>query len=420
LEESPESTDVLTVAGIIAFSNGRFEEARLYSENALQLDPTVSKASLTLVSLALYRQDFQTAMKRYEDLKRSDPAWGESYFLYLVGLELYKASGITARLQSLYDTQAKSQRRTDKGRFENAKKNAKMCEKILGKRLFQVSGPEKVVIPWQRDSSRQNNIILSLTMNETPFKLVLDTGNAVGWMVHRRDLLRLLNSKVGGRALTQIGMVSGLLYGDNVYSEMIAFDTSGFHHLFGMYVPKPHPSFYDANLNPIFLRNRVVTIDYLQDRVVLRTSEMFEEDLVQVMAENPERFVKIPFFGYERPLVPLGVEGRENVLCLFETGAEDITIRLDLAQELGLPLSPAIKYLASGDVFRYSKTPVNIQAGGFEWAREEAEVWPLDRFYDRLTGLSPDIVIGPQAFKDRYVLSFDPFKKNVIISDMSY
>ena len=31
----------------------------------------------------------------------------------------------------------------------------------------------------------------------------------------------------------------------------------------GLYIPKPRPDFYDANLNPSFIRNRVVTIVFV-------------------------------------------------------------------------------------------------------------------------------------------------------------
>ena len=418
-EEFPESPEVLAAVGIVAFSRGRFEMARLFTGKALEIDPDEPKAILTKAFLALYYQDFSAAQNQYEELKKN-PLWSESYFLYLAGLELYKASGQPEKLRSLYDKHAREQRRSNRDIYDNAKMNAKMYGRITGEGLFRVSGPGKIVIPWQQDPSHEENIVFPLNIEDTEFQLVLDTGNAVGWMVHSRDFFNLLNSHTGGRALTQIGLVSGMLYGLNLYNDRIPFGSSQILRLSGMYVPKPHPSFYDANLNPIFLRNRVVTLDYIENLLVLRSKERFEEELEAARTDNPGHFVHMPFYGYERPLVPLIAEDKYSILGLFETGAEDITIRQDLALEWGLPLSPSVRYLASGQVFRYAKTPLRIKAGEFQWIRKEADVWPLDRFYDRLTGLSPDIVIGPKAFKERYVLSFNPFKKEVILSDLSY
>jgi hypothetical protein len=59
-------------------------------------------------------------------------------------------------------------------------------------------------------------------------------------------------------------------------------------------------------------------------------------------------------------------------------------------------------------------------AGGFNFSRKDAEVWPLDRLHDRITGFAPDVIIGPSALKERFSLSLDPFEKKIVIADISY
>jgi len=102
-------------------------------------------------------------------------------------------------------------------------------------------------------------------------------------------------------------------------------------------------------------------------------------------------------------------------LAVIETGAEDIALKSDFVQGLELQLIPRTKYLANGQVFTYHQTAVTAAVGPFLFQRQEAEVWPLDRFFNRLSGLSPDVVIGPKALQGQFTVSFDPFSHRIIL-----
>jgi hypothetical protein len=74
-----------------------------------------------------------------------------------------------------------------------------------------------------------------------------------------------------------------------------------------------------------------------------------------------------------------------------------------------------VKYLANGQVFNYHHAATAFNVGRFLFERQAAEVWPLNRFYNRISGVSPDVVIGPGAMAGEFSVSFDPFDSQIIL-----
>jgi hypothetical protein len=105
---------------------------------------------------------------------------------------------------------------------------------------------------------------------------------------------------------------------------------------------------------------------------------------------------------------------------MIETGAEDITVNLDFARRHRLPLEPAIKYLSTGSEFSYHKTPFQMHLGHFKMNRRTTDVWSLEKMADPITGLMPDILLGPDLFKERFVVTFDPHEKTIIITEFTF
>lgn len=415
------SSDVLTTAGIVNFSMGRLKETEEFIDKALRLDPDHQKASLAKIMILLYLQQHREAEALYEKFVKKYRLLADTFFVYLVGTELYHASRNLRKISRLYERRANKFRKSEKRNYENLKKNSRLFRKASRVEAFYVTtSKDKVVVPFAESLKQGQYAALYLEIKDKNFKVLLDTGNEVGWIIHSSELNKSLNSKKGGITLIQIGTEEGFLHGTHIYSKRLDFGDFSIDHLTGAYIPKPHQRYHEANFNPAFIRNRVVTLDYIGEKLILRTKERFDQDLNSVAASRLGDFTKLPWFGYKHAFIPVLASGKTDALAMIETGAADITLRLDFARNLRLSLEPAVRYVSTGKEFRYHKTSIKISAGLFQFDRRGAEVWPLDRFLNRITGLAPDVIIGPSALKGRLVLSFDPFDKKIVLADTSY
>lgn len=421
LADYPPSSETFTTAGIVNFSNGRLTEAKKNIYKALLLDSDCKKASLVKIMLHLYFQQYPEAQALYEEFGKKHPGWAKTYLFHLIGVEVYSASRNPVKMSLLYKRKTNQYKNEDKRAYENFKKNATLFQKASQGQTFQViTRSDNVVIPFEESLDQSRYATVFVRIKDKEFKVILDTGNSVGWIIHSRDLNKLLQSRRGGRLLTQIGTQSGLFYGHHIYCDHVNLGDVKIDHVFGAFVPKPHPTFHDANLNPAFIRDRVVTLDFIREKLIIRTKEKFARDLSLAISGQLEHFTTLPWYGYEHAYIPVIAEGEKNVLAMIETGAEDIALRLDFARKYHLPLKPEVKYLATGEIIHYFKSPLKIMAGSLHFNRKAADVWPLDRFYDRITGLSPTVFVGPAALKGKLTVSLNPWEKTIVIADIPF
>jgi hypothetical protein len=403
---------VLAAAGAVYLSLGELEGARTYIDKVLALKPGFHKAIISRILLLLYHRKFNEAKVLYEKLLKGDKEIPGSEFVFLVGIDVFRACREPQKLNELYKTRAQKVKKTNKSRYESLKANSRMHKRAGENKLFQVeTAADNVVIPFAAGGKALRLNSISITIKGKTFNVLLDTGNATGWLVHSRELKELLKPGAGGRTLTRIGTESGMLDGYRQYYKTVDFSIFKIHHVNGIYVPKPHPDFPDANLNPSCIMDRVVTIDFVKKELVLQTKEKFESYL---SGRSKESFSRLPWYGYKFLIVPVKVK-RKQGLAMIETGAQDIAFKLDFVQGLQLQLIPKVKYSANGQVFKYHHVALVLEVGGFLFERQAAEVWPLNRFYNRITGVSPDVVIGPGAFEGEFSVSFDPFDNQIIL-----
>jgi hypothetical protein len=402
---------VLAAAGAVYLSSGELDRAKTYIDKVLTLKPGFDKAIVSRILLLLYQREFNQAKALVEKLLKGDNKISGSEFVFLIGIDVFRACGESQKLNELYKTRAQKVKKTNKSRYESLKANSRMHKRAGEHKLFQVETVgDHVVIPFAPTGNALRWNTISMTIKGKSFNVFLDTGNATGWLVHSRELNELLKPKTGGRTLTRIGSERGMLDGTRNYYKTIDFNTFKIHHVNGIYVPKPRPDFPDANLNPSCIRDRVVIIDFVKKELVLQSKEKFENYL---STRPGESFSRLTWYGYKFPTVMVEVKGKQG-LAMIETGAQDIAFKLDFVQELSLPLIPRTKYLANGQVFKYHHAAVVLGIGSFLFERQAAEVWPLNRFYNRISGVSPDVVIGPRALAGEFSISFDPFDNQII------
>ena len=414
------SIQALVTSGIVHVSCGQFVKAEYHLRQALQQDPGCPKVLMALSMLELYLQKYQAARKTHEEFLEGNPEWEESYLSHLLGLEVYGAAGDIAKIAGLYKIQAKKFKKLDNDQHQNFRKNARLYRKKSQKGVFQSkTATNRVVLPFVELANRAGFAAVSLEIKDEQYKVLLDTGNRVGWTIHSREMEKRLKHKPGGTVLTQIGVQEGKLHGHHLFTKQIKFRDLMLRQLPGLYVPKPRLDYPEANLNPLYIKDRIVTLDFINKEMILRSKERFHDDFAQVSAPT-DKAVTLPWYGYEQAFIPVLVNNELTALAMIETGAEDITVNLDFARRHRLSLEPEVKYLPTGKEFLYHKAPIRIQIGPFKSQRRAADVWLLDSLADPITGIMPDILLGPDFFKDRFVLTFDPYQKSILLTEFSF
>lgn len=407
----PFRKNFFTSWGWVYLSRGRFTRSRQFINRARAIDDQHPNAVIAEVMLLLYLKQWLQAQAIFEQWLERNPRFLSSFQIFQVGIEVYNATRDLNKLQRWYSRRAKTIRNQDRLTFNHLKSSARIYRKIRKNRLFEVKTESDCVeLPLGEFGDNRYYYFFYGSKKNSKFRIILDTGNATGWIVHDRELFESLNIERGGRTIAFIGSEADSLDGYRISTESLDFGDFQLNHLTGFYIPKPRSDFFDANLNPVFIRNRVVSLDGPGKRFILRKKSAFDR---YISKKDGSRRVVLPWLGYEQPFFPLRLNGF-NGLGIIETGARDIGILLDFARLLELPLKPGIRYLANGKVYRFFKTPATIHLGALELRRNEAEVWSFDRFYQHLTGLKADVVLGPMVFWDTCILSFDPFEKTVV------
>jgi len=408
----PPSSSILAAEGSVYLAQGRQEQAERAIARALSLEPVSEKAVLARVLLSLFSRDFAGAERWHRQLLVMIPEFRESLLVFLIGLEVCSARRDPQTLRRLYEDRASQWKGRDKKYAASLRANAGLYQEALKMPLFSAAGPVAMsVIPFARNPEDSRSNVIIYEAEGLKYRFLLDTGNSAGWTIHHPGLLGQLKSQRGGRIFSEIGTHPGLLEGFLILTKKLEYEALRLTGLPGLYVPKPQPEFYDANLNPSFVRNRVVTLDYVERQLRLSLPGVSRPNLAQKTAAGTG---ETPWFGYRRVYVPVKVGGMEG-LALIETGAKDISLRLEFARRLGWPLAARTKYLASGEAVSYHVTPLEVTLGRFIFKRDAAEVWPFQQLMDPLSGLIPDVVIGPEALAGSFILTFDPFENLVLL-----
>jgi len=358
----------------------------------------------------LYRRNFAEAAEVLSTFRNSRSGFDKSHLFFRMTLEYSRIIQDFPALSLLYKGRMKFlKKRENRDYYENLKRNYKLYKKKhLGP--FRIHATtDRIDIPFESGGKGMLKVI-PLNIRGKKYSVLLDTGNTSGWLIHSRDLREELKSVRGGRVVMQVGTESGSLDGFNIFSKSVEFEDFSIEGLFGAYLPKPRTDFFDANLNPAMVAGRIASMDYIHNRLILRTRARFDSD---ISGNGKMEVMKIPWFGFNYPMVPVICNGK-NGLAVIETGAENISVNIDFAGELEIPLVARSKYLSNGKVFRYFLGAVNVQLGKYIFVRKQAEVWPLLKFRNHMTGFTPHVIIGPEALAGKFIVSFIPVENMMV------
>ncbi len=409
LAKFPDDVRVLNTAAIVHQALGQFEKAEHYLNHALQIEPENPLTLLTRTTLLLYQRRFPQAFECFQQVEKKNPEIKQSRLFQRIGYELYSALQNPVDLRHFLQNQHSfylSQGLDEKA--EKFQRKLQLLTKAGNRSLFWVSKTadriELTMVDFAPDVFYKCLVLKS--KNKT-YKILLDTGNAVGWTIHHPDLLDLLETYSGMEQDISTGSVEKSLQGQQILTRLLDLGEFQIFNLMGYYFEKPRKNYFDANLNPIFIRNYVVTMDFIHSKFLLRSKTKFDRDL------SGDNYIKLPFYGYEWPFVPVKINGYASALAMIETGAEDVSLKEEFARFVHLLLVPATKMWGEKQLNYFKIYNLGIWFDTDLLYRSEVEVWPR-RFYDHLTGLYDQVMIGPFALQDRFIISFDPFD-NVVV-----
>jgi hypothetical protein len=395
-------------AAAVALSIGRFRLADSLADCALIRDPGNLRARLTKAMLLLYSRRSSLARDLILEILKIDKAFTERFLVYEIAHEVLSAAGDWGALSELCGLLAR--RYAHDGNLPaagNALRDSAMYAGMTGNVFYVAEASEDLIeLPLVDLPTRSWRKCVLLNMEGESYRVLIDTGNEAGWTVCHTDLRKCLVSRRGANIPLSSGAILRNLTGYRIVTDSLNLGSAVIRNAHGISFQKPDGEFYDANLNPFFIRNRVVTIDYVGSRLIFRTKDRFESDI----AADSSEVTRVPCYGYRSPLVPVTMNDSLSAIALIETGADDISIHADFTAHLGVSLQVA----GSSDSPQSAPLPFSMDVGGAVFERAGAQIRPA-RFRDEITGLSYDVMIGSGAFDRKYIVSFDPFDRTMIL-----
>ncbi len=402
--------EYLAVKAILYIAEGKLFKAKVVLDKAYELNKNSLRIFRGKLIYLLFLRDFKRANSLLLEINNKFKKFSTSGLYNKIGLEIYRYHQDINGLSTIYKSMVKIiRKKSGKSAVKNIKETAKLFKGKNIKSFFLESESDSVSIPLLEDNNGHLNMI-KVKIGDKKYRVIIDTGNMTGWIIHNRDLREYLKPKKGGRIITKIGSESENLDGFSIYCKSLNLGDLSIKNLYGIYIPKPYSSFYDANLNPIYIRNRIISLDMIKRKVFFRTKERFMEYLEK---NSKTEVFETRWFGNRYPLLPVIISG-VNTFAILETGAEDISLREDFAKKIKSFLIPKSKFLSNGKKFNYFLSSAKIQMGKYIFVRKNAQVWPLKKYLNDFNGFSADAVIGPDAFKDKFVISFLPEDNKIV------
>lgn len=412
MRDNEHDSRLLTAAAIAHQSIGRFHEAMVFADSAVLLNPKSTDALLTKATLHLNLRQLDSAGSSLEKAIDIDSALFESKLHSDIAAYVFTACGDADALGDLYRKQAEFYERTGRSTDAHAARmNYLMYAEVDDGDLFTTEADSDIVVlPLMRLYEDHSHRYVPLTVNGATYKVLIDTGNRLGWTVHDGSLEQLLVSKQGGAFTTSSAIMRRNIPGRYVLSDCIDFGEFRITNAIGVSFRKLRSDFPDAILNPVFIRDRVVTIDFLSDRLIFRTKARFDRD---ILADSAKPLIRVPYFGYRWPYIPVTVNGKHEGIAMIETGSAASWLRQGFVEANGISVEQD-STTDHRDSQNYPVTRASISVGDSLIADGTIRVSSM-RYCDPVTGLVESVLIHAGVFDHRYCLTFDPFDNQVIL-----
>ncbi|MFO7892112.1 MAG: retropepsin-like aspartic protease [Longimicrobiales bacterium] len=401
---------VLATAAVVHHAAGRLDEAARLARAALDLDPGQVAAWRADAMLRLHRHDPVGALASFREARRADPSRVGSFWDVLFGQSIAEGLGEAAvRADALEARAAVHEAAGHPDRAGDARERAALSRLVSGLPLFTAeTDADVVVVPFDACFDGTPYRCVDVHAGGERYRVLIDSGNEYGFGVHSGALQDALATYTGGATSVTTGSVDTALVARDFFADRVDFGGLTLRHVPAVASPKIREPYWDANLNPFFIRHRVVTLDYVTGRMIVRTRARFDRDLAT--ADHP--VARVPMYDPDRPYIMADVNGR-RATAVIETGAEVLSLTAEFAEHAGLPLRDGTRQWRDR-VLDVRRTDANVTVGGVPFFRDSVEAWP-GRVGDLCTGLLYDVVIGPGSLEGRFSLSYDPIDRVVIL-----
>lgn len=282
---------------------------------------------------------------------------------------------------------------------------------LNGQQAFTFSSEEEEIrLPLFVDPD-SGRLSFRLDIEGHGYSILLDTGNAEGWMIHSMDLLLRSKTRLGLRRKTQIGTAGKTFSSQGCLTPTLHLASETLVNLTGVFIPNPGQGLSDANLNPAMIQNRIVVIDLSLNELIIMKAHRF----AAWSAAYPGQINRYTaeWFGFQYPIIRLA-DADKSTLLILETGAFGITLRKDYAHQNALFGREEHRHIKSGAVSSFEILPFGINMGPIQIADPQAEIWPLEDYILRFGGLRPDLILGPRVFHGRIAICMNPFTNELI------
>lgn len=412
LTRYPGDPAVLATAAVAHHAAGRLDEAGERAAAALAVDSSHLEAWRVLTILRLHRHDPAGALAAYRESRRAAPDRVGSYWDVLYGQSIAEGLGEGAvRADAL---EARARVHDAAGREDNAveaRDRASLYRLIAGLPFFTgASRADVVVLPFDRCYDGTPYRCVDVQADGEAYRLLVDSGNEYGLAVHSPALRDAIATFRGGATSVTTGAVDTARVASDFVADSVVMGGVVLHNAPAVATPKLREPYWDANLNPFFIRDRVVTLDYVTGRMIVRTKDRFDADI----ARSPNPVARVPMYDPDRPYVMAAVNGH-RATAVIETGAEILSLTAEFARHVELPMRSGTRRWRDR-VLEVQRTDVDVTIGGLPFFSDSVEAWP-GRVGDLCTGLLYDVVIGPGSLEGRFSLSYDPFDRVVVLEE---
>jgi hypothetical protein len=402
-----------TARAVVATSLGKFVLARESVRRAV-VDRSDSIHGLSArAMLNLYTGDLDSASHDIELMESLGCDVARWYMLFRIAEEIYTAQRDLGRLAHLYSRRgAYYQSMEDPAPAGIKNADARFFEAMEDRTLYSSeTSSDRVALPLVEYPVGSGKLCLPLVVDGNEYRVLIDTGNEAGWTVHNSRLRRHMTSIRGANVQAASGATNRTHSGFRILTDTLQFGDWKINNLLGVYFSKPTEGSYDAMLNPYWIRDRVVTIDFSHDSLIVSTHEEFDRALASI---PDDRISSLRVYGYRVPFVHVEVNGVDTALAMIETGAQDIWVNDRYADWIKLPVTKSTQVDSKGISHQLVRTGVTILMGNITINRNAALVLP-SKFRDEITGVHDQIMIGPKALRGRGRVAIDAGNRRIVL-----
>jgi hypothetical protein len=413
LATHPEHPAVLATAAVVYHAAGDLDRATRAVRAALAADSSQVEAWRADAMLRLHRHDAEGALASWRAARRADPDRIGSFWDVVFGQSIAEALGEAAVRADALEARAWARRDGSEEQAAEAtreRERAALYRAIAGLPLFTgESDADRVVLPFDVCFEGTPYRCVDIEAGGRHYRTLIDSGNEYGFGVHSVALRDALLTRTGGETSVTTGSVDTALVASDFFADRVRLGGFTLRHVPAVASGKVREPYWDANLNPFFIRDHVVTLDYVTGRMILRTKARFDRDLA-----TAGRVARVPLYDPDRPYIMAEVDGH-RATAVIETGAEVLSLTAEFAEHVGLPLRPGTRRWRDR-VLDVQRTDIDVSVGGVPFFSDSVEAWP-GRVADLCTGLVYDVVIGPGSLEGSWSLSYDPIDRVVVLEN---